>query len=111
MKTNVQLDWVTPNGPVLINRENQFAGYHVFRRPADLVGESVRLTESKDELTGITTPDLLLIGEVEGDEPTPPPLVPLAYYLDRPPAYATFQYGLQAQDLLDDEARLRGDRT
>lgn len=99
VKTNVKLEWAKPNGPILINRESQFVGYHVFRRPADPVGEPVRLTESKDELTGITTPDLLLIGTVEGDEPAPPPPSPLVHYLDRPPAYATFQYGLQAQDL------------
>ena len=33
----------------------------------------MRLTESNDELTDIITPDLLLLGEVQGDEPTPPP--------------------------------------
>jgi hypothetical protein len=106
VKTNVQLDWITPNGAVLVNREHQFAGYHVFRRSADPLGDPVRLTESKDELTGITTPDLLLIGEVQGDEPAPPPPAHAAHYLDRPPAYSTFQYGLQAQDLFGRRSKI-----
>jgi hypothetical protein len=99
VKTNIKLEWIAPNGPLLIDRANQFVGYHVFRRLVDPGVHPVRLTESKDELTGITTPDLMLIGQVEGDEPAPPPPVPLVHYLDRPPAYTTFQYGLQAQDL------------
>ena len=106
VKTNVDLKWVTPNGLVLIQRENQFVGYHVFRRPADAVNEPVRLTESKDELTGITTPDLLMIGEVQGEEPAPPPPAHIAHYLDRPPAYSTFQYGLQAQDLFGRRSKI-----
>lgn len=99
VKTNIKLEWVASNGPLLIDRANQFVGYHVFRRLVDPGAQPVRLTESKDELTGITTPDLMLIGQVEGDEPAPPPPAPLVHYLDRPPAHTTFQYGLQAQDL------------
>jgi hypothetical protein len=99
VKTNVQLDWQAPSGLALLDRANQYVGYHVFRRQGDSVEDRVRLTESKDELTGIMTPDLLLLGEVQGDEPTPPPPAEAGHYLDRPPAYESFHYGLQAQDL------------
>lgn len=99
VKTNVQLDWLAPSGLALLDRANQYAGYHVFRRHVDPLEMQLRLTESSDELTGITTPDLLLLGEVQGDEPTPPPPEDAGHYLDQPPAYSTFQYGLQAQDL------------
>jgi hypothetical protein len=106
VKTNVQLDWIAPTGVALLDRANQFAGYHVFRSSGDTVKEPVRLTESKDELTGVITPDLLLIGEVQGDEPVPPPPAEAAHYLDRPPAYDTFRYGLQAQDLFGRRSKI-----
>jgi len=99
VKTNVKLEWQAPSGSALLDRANQYAGYHVFRRQGESEKERVRLTESKDELTGIMTPDLLLLGEVQGDQPAPPPPPDAGHYLDRPPAYDTFQYGLQAQDL------------
>lgn len=99
VKTNIQLDWQAPSGVDLLDRANQYAGYNIFRRQADKPESQGRLTESKDELTGVTTPDLLLLGEVQGDEPAPPPPSDVGHYLDRPPAYETFQYGLQAQDL------------
>ncbi|HEX2272194.1 MAG TPA: hypothetical protein VHH35_21815, partial [Pyrinomonadaceae bacterium] len=99
VKTNIQLEWVAPQGADVLARENQFVGYHVFRRGIDPVEQQVRLTQSEDELTGLKTPDLLLMGQVQGDEPAPPPPVETWHYLDRPPAYGTVQYGLQAQDL------------
>jgi hypothetical protein len=99
VKTNIQLDWHAPSGLALLDRANQYAGYHLFRRQAQTPGSEQRLTESKDELTGMAAPDLLLLGEVQGDEPVPPPLSDAGHFLDRPPAYKTFVYGLQAQDL------------
>ena len=106
VKTNVQLDWQAPSGLALLDRANQFVGYHVFRRPGAPAGDPTRLTESKDELTGIITPDLLLLGEVQGEEPAPPPPADAGHYLDRPPAYDTFQYGLQAQDLFGRRSKI-----
>lgn len=99
VKTNIQLHWQVPSGLALLDRANQYAGYHIYRRQVDTPGSQKRLTESKDELTGIATPDLLLLGEVQGDEPASPPASDVGHYLDRPPAYKAFEYGLQAQDL------------
>ena len=99
VKTNVQLEWLAPKKVDMLARENQYVGYHVFRRGIDPGEPPVRLTQSEDELTGLRTPDLLLLGQVQGDEPAPPPAVETWHYLDRPPAYGTVQYGLQAQDL------------
>ncbi len=99
VKTNVRLEWKAPSGLALLDRANQYAGYHVFRRQGEELKDQVRLTESKDELTDVTTPDLLLLGEIQGDEPATPPPPDAGHYLDRPPSYDTFQYGLQAQDL------------
>jgi hypothetical protein len=97
VKTNVRLKWVIPDRVARLDRANQYAGYLLYRRKGD--GEQSRLTEAKDELTGIVTPDLLLVGEVQGDDPTPPSSGDTGHYLDRPPSYDTYRYGLQAQDL------------
>jgi len=97
VKTNVELKWETPSEAARLDRANQYAGYLLYRRKENK--EQERLTESKDELTGISTPDLLLLGEVQGDEPTPPPSGDTFRYVDRPPSYDNYLYGLQAQDL------------
>ena len=99
VKTNVRLDWQTPSGIALLDRANQYAGYHVFRRQSEDVQDWVRLTQSRDELTEVNTPDLLLLGEIQGDAPAPPTSAEAGHYLDRVPDYAVFQFGLQAQDL------------
>ena len=106
VKTNVKLEWHAPSGLDLLDRSKQFIGYHVFRRPGDPVGDQTRLTESKDDLTGVTTPDLLLDAEIQGEEPVPPTPANEKRYLDRPPVYATFQYGLQAQDLFGRRSKI-----
>ena len=98
VKTNIRLEWDVPDEVARLDRANQYAGYLLYRLKGD-GEEQWRLTESKDELTGISTPDLLLLGEVQGDEPTPPPSTQTGHYLDRPPSHTTFRYGLQAQDL------------
>ena len=99
VKTNVELTWHRPDEIARLNRANQHVGYLLFRRRVDPVEAQQRLTESNDELTGVKTPDLLLVAEVQGDEPTPPSEPDGAHYVDRPPAYTVYDYGLQAQDL------------
>lgn len=92
LKTNVQLNWQAPSGVERVDRAKQYAGYHVFRS-----GE--RLTQSIDELSEIITPDLVLLGEVQGNAPTPPPSAEAGSYLDRNTFLGNLEYGLQAQDL------------
>lgn len=99
VKTSVQLEWLAPRDIAVVARENQYAGYHVFRHRIAPGHSPERLTESKDELTSIRVPDLLLLGEVQGDEPAPPPPANTGRYIDRPSSYSTFQWGLQAEDL------------
>ena len=99
VKTSVQLEWLAPRDIAVVARENQYAGYHVFRHRIAPGHSPERLTESKDELTSIRVPDLLLLGEVQGDEPAPPPPANTGRYIDRPSSHSTFQWGLQAEDL------------
>jgi len=99
VKTSVKLEWLAPKEIAVWARENQFAGYHVFRHRIAPGHFPERLTESKDELTSIHVPDLLLLGEVQGDEPAPPPPANTGRYIDRPASHSTFRWGLQAQDL------------
>lgn len=106
VKTNLELKWQAPGAIARLDRANQYASFHVFRTEPGAPLQRVRLTESKDELTGLTTPDLLLLAEVQGDEPVPATPADEAHYVDRPPAYAKFDYGIQAQDLFGRRSKI-----
>ena len=105
VKTDVELTWHAADEIARLDRANQYAGFHVFRR-ASGSNTRVRLTESKDELAGIVTPDLLLLAEVQGDEPVPAPSADVAHYVDRPPAYGQYDYGIQAEDLFGRRSKI-----
>ncbi len=66
VKTNIQLEWHAPSDLALLDRTSQYAGYHIFRRQAQTSGSEQRLTESKDELTGIAAPDLWYLVKFKG---------------------------------------------
>jgi len=105
VKTNVDLTWLTADEIARLDRANQYVGFHAFRRKSG-ASSRVRLTESKDELAGIATPDLLLLAEVQGDAPVPAPSADAGHLVDRPPAYGKYDYGIQAVDLFGRRSKI-----
>lgn len=106
VKTNVILEWESPGPIERLRRENQHIGYHVFRRRVDTPGPRKRLTDSVDELSGFITPNLQLLAEVQGDGPQAPNPGDSGHFLDRPPEYGVYDYGIQAEDLFGRRSKI-----
>jgi hypothetical protein len=101
VKTNVRLCWNGPSEEESLQKDRQYAAYHVFRRRVDQSGPIVRLTESIDELTRVRVPRPIVLpkrfadeapGQIDADDAD-------VCFTDQPPAYGTYDYGLQAMDI------------
>ena len=111
VKTNVQLDWQAPDVIARLDLANQYAGYLVFRRQGEEVKDWVRLTQSHDELTDLFTPDLLLLGEIQGDAPASPPLLrPVTILIGRRITH-NFNTACKPRTCSDDAAKSHGQKT
>ncbi len=101
VKTNVRLSWDGPSDEESYRKDRQAIAYHVFRKRVDQAGPRIRLTENTDDLTGVHVPRPIVLPRRFADE------VPAQSdandadmcFTDQPPAYGTYDYGLQAMDI------------
>jgi hypothetical protein len=101
VKTNVRLTWDGPNEEESYRKERQVTAYHVFRKRVDQAGPRIRLTETTDELTGARVPRPIVLPRRFPDEAPAQSDANDAdmCFTDQPPAYGTYDYGLQAMDI------------